>query len=85
MLQVAQLDELLHVRHSVFIVGEAGTGKTATWKTLYRTYQNRKQRPVCTDLNPKAVSNDELYGVMNPLTREWKARPIFVKFFLNYI
>ena len=70
--KVVQLDELLHVRHSAFIVGAAGTGKTVTWKTLQKTYQNLKQKPVCTDLNPKAVSNDELYGVMNPTTREWK-------------
>ena len=70
--KVVQLHELLHVRHSAFIVGAAGTGKTVTWKTLLKTYQNQKQKPVCTDLNPKAVSNDELYGVMNPTTREWK-------------
>lgn len=24
------------------------------------------------DLNPKAVSNDELFGIINPSTREWK-------------
>lgn len=24
------------------------------------------------DLNPKAVTNDELYGIINPATREWK-------------
>ena len=70
--KVVQLDELLNVRHSVFIVGAAGTGKTVTWKTLLKTYQQQKKKPVCTDLNPKAVSNDELYGVMNPTTREWK-------------
>ena len=70
--KVAQLHELLHVRHSVFIVGSAGTGKTVAWKTLLKTYQNQKLKPICTDLNPKAVSNDDLYGVMNPATREWK-------------
>merc|ERR1711923_583708 len=42
------------------------------WKTLHRTYQNLKKKPIYTDLNPKAVSNDELYGVINPSTREWK-------------
>ena len=31
--------ELLDVRHSVFIVGNAGTGKTCVWKTLFKTYQ----------------------------------------------
>lgn len=24
------------------------------------------------DLNPKAVTNDELFGIINPATREWK-------------
>ena len=71
-MKVVQLDELLEVRHSVFIVGGAGTGKSSTWRTLFRTYQNQKKRPVYTDLNPKAVSNDELYGIINPTTREWK-------------
>ena len=71
-MKVVQLDELLAVRHSVFIVGEAGTGKSQTWKTLHRTYQNQKKKPIYTDLNPKAVTNDELYGVINPATREWK-------------
>ena len=53
-LKVVQLDELLYVRHSVFIVGNAGTGKSQVWKTLFRTYQNLKKKPVVCDLNPKA-------------------------------
>ncbi|XP_053593671.1 dynein beta chain, ciliary [Microplitis demolitor] len=69
---IVQLEELLNVRHSVFIVGMAGTGKTKVWKSLYRTYVNKKLKPCYNDLNPKAVSNDELYGVINPATREWK-------------
>lgn len=70
--QVVQLEELLHVRHSVFIVGLAGTGKTEVWKTLNRTYTKQKRKPHYNDLNPKAVTNDELFGVINPATREWK-------------
>lgn len=70
--QVVQLEELLEVRHSVFVVGNAGTGKTEVWKTLFRTYQNIKRKPIYNDLNPKAVTNDELFGVINPATREWK-------------
>lgn len=71
-LKVVQMEELLEVRHSVFVVGNAGTGKTQVWKTLLRTYQNMKRRPVHNDLNPKAVTNDELFGIINPATREWK-------------
>lgn len=66
------MEELLEVRHSVFVVGNAGTGKTEVWKTLFRTYQNIKRKPIYNDLNPKAVTNDELFGVINPATREWK-------------
>lgn len=69
---MVQLEELLEVRHSVFIVGNAGTGKTQVWKTLFRTYINIKRKPVYNDLNPKAVTNDELFGIINPATREWK-------------
>ncbi|XP_034940720.1 dynein beta chain, ciliary [Chelonus insularis] len=71
-LKVVQLEELLEVRHSVFIVGTAGCGKTQVWRTLFRTYQNIKRKPIYNDLNPKAVTNDELFGIINPATREWK-------------
>lgn len=70
--QVVQLEELLGVRHSVFVVGAAGTGKSQVLRALHRTYQRMKLRPVWTDLNPKAVTNDELFGIINPATREWR-------------
>ena len=70
--QVVQLEELLAVRHSVFVVGNAGTGKSQVLRSLNKTYHNMKRRPVWADLNPKAVTNDELFGIINPATREWK-------------
>ncbi|VVC32244.1 Hypothetical protein CINCED_3A002285 [Cinara cedri] len=70
-LKVVQLVELLEVRHSVFIIGSAGTGKSEVWKTLYRTYSNLKLKPYYNDIEPKAVTNDELFGVISPATREW--------------
>ncbi|KAL9894878.1 dynein beta chain, ciliary [Glossina fuscipes] len=71
-LKVVQLEELFAVRHSVFIIGFAGTGKSEVWKTLNKTYSNQKRKPHYNDLNPKAVTNDELFGIVNPATREWK-------------
>uniref|UniRef100_A0AAY4DTA3 Dynein, axonemal, heavy polypeptide 9 like n=1 Tax=Denticeps clupeoides TaxID=299321 RepID=A0AAY4DTA3_9TELE len=71
-LKVTQLDELLAVRHSVFVVGGAGTGKSQILKTLHRTYSNMKLKPVWIDMNPKAVTTDELFGFLHPATREWK-------------
>lgn len=52
-LKVMQLMELLEVRHSVFLVGAAGTGKTTIWRTLLRTLQMKNERPHYDDLNPK--------------------------------
>ena len=31
-----------------------------------------KLKPVWQDINPKAVTTHELYGFINPATREWK-------------
>ncbi|KAM8851125.1 dynein beta chain, ciliary [Spinachia spinachia] len=71
-LKVTQLEELLAVRHSVFVVGGPGTGKSQILKTLHRTYANIKMNPVWNDINPKAVTTDELFGYLHPATREWK-------------
>ncbi|XP_061561508.1 dynein heavy chain 9, axonemal isoform X3 [Phycodurus eques] len=71
-LKVVQLEELLAVRHSVFVIGNAGTGKSQVLRSLQKTYRNMKRRPIWVDLNPKAVTNDELFGIINPSTREWK-------------
>ncbi|XP_062957128.1 dynein axonemal heavy chain 11 [Cynocephalus volans] len=71
-LKVVQLEELLAVRHSVFVVGNAGTGKSKILRTLHQTYVNMKQKPVWNDLNPKAVTTDELFGFIHHATREWK-------------
>ncbi|XP_060103688.1 dynein axonemal heavy chain 11 [Heteronotia binoei] len=71
-LKVVQLEELLAVRHSVFVVGNAGTGKSEILRTLNKTYTNMKLKPVWNDLNPKAVTTDELFGFIHQATREWK-------------
>ena len=39
---------------------------------MNRTYYNLKLKPVWQDINPKAVTTDELYGFINRATREWK-------------
>ena len=41
-------------------------------RSLNKTYQNLKRKPVAVDLDPKAVTCDELFGIINPATREWK-------------
>lgn len=31
-----------------------------------------KMKPLWNDINPKAVTTDELFGYLHPATREWK-------------
>lgn len=36
-----------------------------------------KMKPVWSDINPKAVTTDELFGYLHPATREWKDGEFF--------
>ncbi|XP_008430693.1 dynein heavy chain 11, axonemal isoform X2 [Poecilia reticulata] len=71
-LKVVQLEELMAVRHSVFVIGSAGTGKSKILRVLHKTYVKLRWKPVWNDLNPKAIDRDELFGFIHPATREWK-------------
>ncbi|KAL0218105.1 hypothetical protein RCL1_008953 [Eukaryota sp. TZLM3-RCL] len=72
-LKVVQLKELIEVRHSVFILGPPGSGKTCVWKVLAAAMRAHYGVKVHTpDLNPKTQPADELYGYTNPATREWR-------------
>ena len=79
-LKIVQLEELRHVRHSIFVIGNAGTGKSKILRSLNKTYANMKLKPVWVDINPKAVTTYELYGFINPATREWKDGQYSIRF-----
>ena len=73
-LKVVQTEELLGVRHCVFLMGPAGAGKSQCWRTLARARNLRDpENPTkVVDLNPKAVKTEELYGFISLATREWR-------------
>ncbi len=73
-LKVIQTEELLAIRHCVFIMGPAGAGKSQCWRTLKeaRDLQNPAKKTKVVDLNPKAVKTEELYGYISLATREWR-------------
>jgi dynein heavy chain len=71
-LKCVQFDELLAIRHCVFLMGPAGAGKTQCWKTLAAARLLRGDKTKVFDLNPKAVKTEELYGYISMSTREWK-------------
>jgi len=62
LLKCVELAELLSIRHSIFIIGPAGAGKSELWRTLVGAYRQLGQECIYEVINPKAVSNDELYG-----------------------
>ena len=69
---MVQLEELLEIRHCVFVMGPPGAGKTQAWKTLGEARTIRGEKTKYVDINPKAVKTEELYGYISMATREWK-------------
>ncbi|XP_076621651.1 dynein heavy chain at 89D [Colletes latitarsis] len=69
--KVVQLYEVMMTRHSTMIVGPTGGGKTVVIETLCGA-QTRLGKPTkLFTLNPKACTVNELYGVLDPTTRDW--------------
>ena len=71
--KVTQYQELLDVRHSVMLLGSAGSGKSSVWKCLQACLNANQAKAVAVSevVNPKAVTSDELYGYMT-LSKDWK-------------
>jgi len=65
-LKIVQLKELMEIRHSVFVMGPPGCGKSMTWKTLGKAWNiNPGTKCSICDINPKVVSTNEFYGVVH--------------------
>ncbi|KAH8062045.1 hypothetical protein JL721_8764 [Aureococcus anophagefferens] len=73
-LKCVQLDELIAIRHCVFVMGPPGSFKTSCWKMLANAYKIKDpDNPVkVVDINPKTMPTQDLYGYINMVTRDWK-------------
>lgn len=70
--KVIQMYETQIVRHTTMIVGPTGGGKTLVLDTLMRSRLPAENVVVKQFvLNAKAQPLNELYGVMDPVTRDW--------------
>ncbi|KAJ1332384.1 hypothetical protein BSLG_008688 [Batrachochytrium salamandrivorans] len=69
--KVVQLYETMLTRHTSMIVGPTGGGKTVVMETLAKAQTKLGISTKLFVLNAKAVSVTELYGVLDPLTRDW--------------
>lgn len=61
-LKISQLREIFVVRWSVFLLGPAGCGKSAIWKTLMRAQQNFGEKTVYKPINPKVTRQNPFKG-----------------------
>ena len=73
---VVQLFETVQVRHGLMVVGETGCGKTSVLRTLQTAMSSIKGDPDFVDvhihtLNPKSITQGQLYGNFDENTHEW--------------
>ncbi|KAM4590913.1 dynein axonemal heavy chain 10 isoform 1-T1 [Odontesthes bonariensis] len=69
--KVVQLYETMMTRHTTMIVGPTGGGKSVVISTLCQAQTKLGLHTKLYPLNPKAMSVIELYGVLDPDTRDW--------------
>lgn len=80
--KLIQLYSLLQHQCGVVLVGSAGSGKTTVWTTLRDAWRqflseesaaasSKLKKSSLTVLDAKLLSTRELYGYLDPLTREW--------------
>lgn len=71
--KILQFHDLLVVRHSVFVMGAAGSGKSAIIRAAKSAFETVNDARIFTEtFDPKSMSAQELYGYVHPLTREWR-------------
>jgi dynein heavy chain, axonemal len=53
------------------VVGTAGSGKTTIMNCLTRALTDLNLKHQLVRMNPKAIKNQEMYGMMNMVTNDW--------------
>ncbi|XP_020287480.1 dynein heavy chain 10, axonemal isoform X2 [Pseudomyrmex gracilis] len=69
--KVVQLHEVMMTRHSTMVIGPTGGGKTTVIETLCKAQTHLGKSTKLHILNPKAYTVIELYGTLEPTTRDW--------------
>ena len=70
--KVLQLYQITNLHHGLMMVGPSGSGKSTAWRVLLRALERLEGKEgVSHVIDPKALSKEDLYGVLDPNTREW--------------
>merc|ERR1719367_903543 len=71
--KVMQLYQITNLHHGLMMVGPSGSGKSTAWKVLLAALERYDGREgVAHIIDPKALSKEDLYGSLDPNTREWR-------------
>ncbi|KAK2722142.1 hypothetical protein QYM36_002631, partial [Artemia franciscana] len=70
--KVLQLFQISQLNHGLMMVGPSGSGKSTAWRVLLNALERLEgTEGVSHVIDPKAISKEALYGVLDPNTREW--------------
>jgi len=69
--KVVQLYETMLTRHTTMVVGQTGGGKSVIISSLKNAQTRLGKKTTLYTINPKAITVDELYGELDPDTRDW--------------
>ncbi|CAB3376335.1 Hypothetical predicted protein [Cloeon dipterum] len=70
--KVLQLYQICSLNHGLMMVGPSGSGKSTAWRVLLKALERLEGvEGVAHVIDPKAMSKEMLYGVLDPNTREW--------------
>ncbi|XP_077296363.1 dynein heavy chain, cytoplasmic isoform X2 [Arctopsyche grandis] len=70
--KVLQLYQICNLNHGLMMVGPSGSGKSTAWRVLLKALERFEGvEGVAHVIDPKAMSKESLYGVLDPNTREW--------------
>jgi len=86
MIKILELYQMIQVRHGLMVVGEPYSGKSSILKILAAALGEMEEKGYgeyhveVIKINPKSVTNLELYGFTDIATNEWYDGVLPVKF-----
>jgi dynein heavy chain 1 len=67
-----QLFQVMQLRHGVMLVGPSGSGKSSAWRVLLEALEQCDgTKGEAFVIDPKSISKEHLYGVLDNTTLEW--------------
>ncbi len=70
--KVLQLYQISQLNHGLMRVGPSGSGKSSAWHVLLKSLDRLEgTSSVFLVIDPKVISKEALYGVLDPNTRQW--------------